>query len=138
MENLSPAQIIKTPDDKLLNIYQEIEIDKQSILKLSFNDTIILFNITQNIIPKKEYELFLSLEQLCKINKFFINFENTKDLINWLIKSINQKNSNIKINEKECVIQILNPISSKFIDLSLILKKEDLSSRVTNLEEIII
>lgn len=138
MENLSAGKIIDTPDYKFLNLIQEIEIDKQSKLKISCNDTMILFNISQNIIPKKEYELLLSLEQLCQKSKFFINFESTKDLINWLIKSINQKNSNIIIKEKECVIHILNPISFKFIDLSLIPQKPDLSSRVTKLEEIII
>ena len=90
------------------------------------------------VFQKKEYELLLTLEQLSKISKFFNNFENPKELINWLTKSINEKNSNIKINEKECIIQILNPISLKSIDLSINTKKEDLNCRVTNLEEIIL
>lgn len=121
-----------------MNIYQKIEIDKQSILKLSCNDTMILFNVTVDKFPKKEYELLLTLDQLIKKSKFFNNFENTNELINWLTNSIKEKNSNIKINEKDCIIQILNPISSKMIDLSINLKKEDLNSRVAELEEIII
>ena len=56
MENLEPAIIIKTTNernDKLMNIHQEIDIDKQRKLKLSCNDTMILFNVSESSIPKK-------------------------------------------------------------------------------------
>ena len=96
----------------------------------------ISFNIIQNYLPKKEFELIISLEKLYKIIKFFINFENTKDLVNWLIDSLNKNNSTVKLNKNICLIQILNPITNKLLDLSLNLKKEDLNSRVAYLEEI--
>ena len=38
----------------------------------------------------------------------------------------------------KCFISILNPITSKIFDLNLDLKEDDLNSRVSNLESIII
>ena len=81
MENLEPARIMYTPNNNLsLENAQkeEYEINKESKLILSFNDSILSFNVIQNSLPKKEFELRISLEQLFKICKFFINFENIK------------------------------------------------------------
>ena len=139
MDNLEPETIINTPNDQkpLENAKkEEFEINKENKLVLSFNDSMISFNIIQNSLPKKEFELIISLERLSKISKFFINFENTKDLVNWLIDSLKKNNSTVKFNKNICLIQILNPITNKLFDLSLNLKKEDLNSRVTYLEEI--
>ena len=139
MDNLEPATIINTPNDQkpLENAKkEEFEINKEGKLILSFNDSMISFNIKQNSLPKKEFELIISLERLYKISKFFINFENTKDLVNWLIDSLKKNNSTVKFNKNICLIQILNPITNKLFDLSLNIKKEDLNSRVTYLEEI--
>ena len=51
------------------------------ILSLSFNDKLIFFEIEkEGEFPKKEYNLFLDLEQLYKINKYFVQFENFLDI----------------------------------------------------------
>lgn len=97
----------------------------------------ILFEISNNSIPKKDYELLISLDQLYKVNKFFINFDNINEIVNSLINSLKQKTSNIKFNDNICCIQILNPITNKSFDLSLKLKEKDINSRISYLEEII-
>ena len=91
MDNLEPATIIKTPYDQnsLENAKkEEFEINKENKLVLSFNDSMISFNIIQNSLPKKEFELIISLEKLYKISKFFFNFENTRfsQLVNRFFK----------------------------------------------------
>ena len=67
---------------------KELIVEDQIKVKYSFNDKIIFLNITKNEITLKEYELLLSLENLYKINKFFLNFESTMDLVDWIINSI--------------------------------------------------
>ena len=132
MENLTPL----TRNEPNLDKFLELNIDNANI-KLYFNTTSILFKITNNTIPKKDYESYLSLEQLIKINKFFANFETPKELVEWVINSLNKKNSNIQINEDKAILKILNPINNKTYDLILNLKKKDINARVTYLEEII-
>ena len=132
MENLTPL----TRNEPNLDNFLELNIDNVNI-KLYFNTASILFKITNNTIPKKDYESYLSLEQLIKINKFFANFETPKELVEWVINSLNKKNSNIQINEDKAILKILNPINNKTFDLILNLKKKDINARVTYLEEII-
>ena len=115
-----------------------MSIEDKTKLKIAFNDKMILFNITQCSIPQKDYEVILSMEQLYKINKYFINFETSKELVECLINSLKQKNSNIKFEENKCYIEILNPITNKLFNLSLNKKEKDINSRVSYLESIII
>ena len=133
--NISDAPIFKTPLENSSSV--EYELDEENKLKAEFNDKIILFNLTQFSLPKKDYELALTLEQLYKINKFFINFENTKDLVDWIINSFKQKNSGIKFNDNKCIIQMINPITNKPFELNLNSKEIDLNTRVNYLEDII-
>ena len=86
----------------------------------------------------KDYQSILSLEQLYKIDKAFINFENNKDLVNWIINSLKQKTANIKFIDNRCIIQMTNPISNKQFEINLNQKQHDLNSRVSSLEKYII
>ena len=133
--NNSEAPTIKTPLENSSVV--EYEIDKEIKLKLKFNDKIISFEVTQFSLPQKDYELALTLEQLYKINKFFINFENVKDLADWIINSFQKKNSSIKLNDSKCIIQLINPITNKTFELKLNSKEKDLNTRVSYLEDII-
>ena len=103
-----PSNIPETPNinsttENSKTIEYIIDIEKK--LKISFNDTIISFTVIQSSLPQKEYEVNLSLEQLCEINRFFINFENPNDLIDWILNSLKQKNSNIEFKDNKCFIQ---------------------------------
>ena len=71
--NIPEAPNINSTTENSKTIEYIIDIEKK--LKISFNDTIISFTVIQSSLPQKEYEVNLSLEQLCKINRFFINFE---------------------------------------------------------------
>ena len=83
ISNISEAPTIQTPFENSSIV--EYEIRKESKLKMKFKDKIISFEVTQFSLPQKDYESDLTLEQLYKINKFFINFESTKDLVDWII-----------------------------------------------------
>ena len=62
------------------------------IFDLSSNDKFICFHIeNSNSFPKKEFELISSFESLKKINTYFLNFENTKELNKVIIESIKKK-----------------------------------------------
>ena len=89
ISNKCEAPTIRAPVEKP-NII-EYEIDKETKLKFEFKDKIINFNVTQVSLVAKYYELIITLDQLSKINKVFSNFENTNDLINWIINSLKQK-----------------------------------------------
>ncbi len=124
---------ISTPNSKS----KELFTDDKTKMKFFYDDKTISFNIIQNIIPIKEYEAQFTLEQLYKINKYFINFENSNELLDNLIDSIKNKKSNLKFKEKECLLQIINPITNKNFDLSINIKEKDMNSRIKDLEEII-
>lgn len=124
---------ISTPNSKS----KELITDDKTKMKFFYDDKTISFNIIQNIFPIKEYEAQFTLEQLYKINKYFINFENSNELLDNLIDSIKNKKSNLKFKEKECLLQIINPITNKNFDLSINIKEKDMNSRIKDLEEII-
>ena len=135
--NIPEAPNINTPIENSNTIEHTIDTEKKLII--IFNDKSVSFSVIQSSsLLQKDYEVNLTLEQLYKINKFFINFENINDLVDWIINSLKQKNSNIKFNNNKCFIQMLNPISNKSFELILNSKEKDLNSRVNNLEQIII
>ena len=86
------------------------------ILSLSFNDKLIFFEIEkEGEFPKKEYNLFLDLEQLYKINKYFVQFENFLDIQTSFEALIGMKKITIlkSENEKGMKINIINPLNKK-------------------------
>ena len=117
---------------------KELVTDDKTDIKLFYDDKSILFKIMQNTIPKKEFESNYTLEQLYKVNRYFINFENINELIDGLLDSIKNKRSNVKFQEKDCLIQILNPITNKTFDLPINIKEKDTIDRIKDLEDIII
>ena len=135
--NIPEAPNINTPIENSKTIEYEVDIEKKLII--IFNDKSVSFSVIQSSsLLQKDYEVNLTLEQLYKINRFFLNFENINDLVDWILNSLKQKNSNIKFNNNKCFIQMLNPISNKSFELILNSKEKDLNSRVNNLEQIII
>ena len=135
ISNQSEAPSLNTPTE-FSNI-EEFSINNESKLKISFNDKSLCFNMSKSSIPPKDYQVILSLEQLYKVNKFFINFENTKELVSWIINALKQKTASIKFIDNKCILQMTNPISNKQLELNLNQKQQDLNSRVTSLENYI-
>ena len=112
----------------------ECETDKESKLKILFNDQIICFNVTKTTLPPKDYQAIFTLDQLYKVNKYFLNFESANDLVNGVINTLTQKTSNIKFIDNKCIIQMVNPITNKSFEINLNPKEKDLSTRVSSLE----
>ena len=117
---------------------KELVTDDKTEIKLFYDDKSILFKLKQNTIPKKEFESNYTLEQLYKVNRYFIYFENTNDLIDGLLDSIKNKKSNVTFQDKGCLIQILNPITNKTFDLPINIKEKDTNARIKDLEDIIV
>ena len=73
----APLAIFETPKPNM-NFQNKksfkLEADNAKyILSLSYNDKLIFFEIEKDgEFPKKEYNLILDLDQLYKINKYFV------------------------------------------------------------------
>ena len=98
--------------------------EKNYVLKISLNDKLIYFEIEEkNIFPNGEYNIFLSLEELGKINKYFLQFDTLKEVLESLKKFINKKILSIIKDEKKMKIKLINPSNDKEIFINIPLKK---------------
>ena len=132
ISNTGEAPSIKAPIEYPNSA--ECETDKESKLKILFNDQTICFNVTKTTLPPKDYQAIFTLDQLYKVNKYFLNFESANDLVNGVINALKQKTSNIKFIDNKCIIQMVNPITNKSFEINLNPKEKDLSTRVSSLE----
>ena len=135
ISNKSEAPMINTPIE--FTNSEEYSVDNESKIIISYNDSSISFAVKKSSLPPKDYKIITSIEKLYKLDKLFLNFDNSKDLVNWIINSLKQKNSSIKFLDNKCIIQMKNPISNKIFELNLNETEKDLNSRVNNLETII-
>ena len=93
---------------------------KNNNLIISNNENIIFFEIEEiNTLPKQDFNIHLNLEQLCKINKFFLQFDNLNEISDSIKKIIDNKNANIEKREKEMILTLINPMNMKKFNLSL-------------------
>ena len=106
------------------------------ILSLSFNDKLIFFEIEkEGEFPKKEYNLFLDLDQLYKINKYFVQFENFLDIQTSFEALIEMKKITIlkSENEKGMKINIINPLNKKEFFIDIPLKEKSLKNEIDSI-----
>ena len=82
-----------------------IQINEQKYkLKISYNEKIMFFEIDEeNVFQRKEFNLYQSLEELIKIDKYFRQFDNLEEVFNSIKILIMNKNLTIikeeQINE---------------------------------------
>ena len=108
--------------------------EKNYILKVSLNDKLIFFEVEEkNIFPKGEYNIYLSLEELGKINRYFLQFDTLKEVLESLKKLIEKNNLSIIKDEKKMKIKIVNPSNDKEIFINVPLKEKDLKSEIDSL-----
>lgn len=111
--------------------------NEKFIFFLSYNNDIIIFNLNPMNSSSQIYELYLTLQQLYKINKIFLSFDSINEVINWIYNSYKEKNCLLKSSNGKYFIQLLNPLKKTFIEIGLISKEKDLKSRIDNLEKIV-
>jgi len=108
--------------------------EKNYTLKISLNDKLMYFEIEEkNIFPKGEYNLYLSLDELGKINRYFLQFDSLKEVLESFKKLIDKKNLSILKEEKKMIIKIINPFNDKEIFINIPLKEKDLQSEINSL-----
>ncbi len=93
-------------------------------LTISNNSKYIQFRI-ENLISAEmnNYILLTTLEELQKINRFFLLFKNEQEANKILIKSAKEKNLQIFQENDKCIIKIINQISNE--EFSIDVPKSD-------------
>ena len=114
--------------------------DKNEIfqLKISINETIIFFEIEKlNIIPKNDFNIHLSLEELGKINKFFNQFDTTAEVFVSFDTLLESKKIWVFEEEKKIKLKIHNPANKNEFYLDIPLKEKDTKSEIKSIYEYI-
>ena len=114
--------------------YEYESNNKIYTLKISNNENIIYFEIEEkNNFPKQDFNIYLNLENLYKINKFFLQFENLNEVSDSMKKLIENKSIKIEKKEKEILLIIINRNNMKEFNMSIPLKEKDLKSEMNSL-----
>ena len=113
----------------------EIQSTENNFLfNISLNEKLIFFEIEEkNIFPKQEYSVYLSLEELGKINKYFLQFDTLKEVFDSLKTLIKKKNLDIIKDEKKMKIKIINPGNEKEFFINVLLKEKDIKSEINSI-----
>ena len=112
--------------------------NKNFNLTISNNESIIFFQVEEiDCFPKQDFNLHLNLEQMQKINKFFLQFDSLNEISDSLKKLTESKSIKIdkKEKEKEIILTIINPINLKEFNMSIPLKEKDIKAEITSLNE---
>ena len=103
-------------------------------LKISYNEKIMFFEIEEeNVFQRKEFNLYQSLEELIKIDKYFRQFDNLNEVFNSIKILILNKNLTIIKEDKLMKIKINNPTLNKEFFINIPLKEKDLKSEIDSL-----
>ena len=80
MNAAKPCQNLEGNNKIKFDLKESFEIksnEKNFILTISINEKLIFFEIEEkDLFPKEDYNIYLNLEQLGKMNKYFIQFDN--------------------------------------------------------------
>ena len=136
----TPIPTIITPKEPNTTNFQNKKTFKLNInninydLILSYNEKLISFEIEkENEFPKKDYNLYLDLEQLIKIDKYFSQFESLSEIPSSFEALIEMKKLDLIKEEKEMKIRIINPLNKKELYINIPLKEKSLKSEVDSL-----
>ena len=103
-------------------------------LKISYNEKIIFFEAEEeNVFPKQEFNLYQSLEQLTKIDKYFRQFDELKEVFEFFKAIISKNNLSVVKEENKMKLKLSNPLINKDIIINLTLKAKDIKSEVESL-----
>ena len=136
----APLAISETPKPNMnFQNKKSFKLAKDNInynLSLSYNDKLIFFEIEkEGEFPKKEYNLILDLDQLYKINKYFVQFENLGDIQTSFEALIEMKKITIlkDENDKGMKINIINPLNKKEFYIDIPLREKSLKNEIESI-----
>ena len=105
--------------------------DNNIRLKISYNEKIIFFEAEEeNVFPKQEFNLYQSLEQLTKIDRYFRQFDELKEVFEFIKTIISKNNLSVVKEENRMKLKLSNPLINKDIIINLTLKAKDIKSEV--------
>ena len=105
--------------------------DNNIRLKISYNEKIIFFEAEEeNVFPKQEFNLYQSLEQLTKIDRYFRQFNKLKEVFEFFKAIISKNNLSVVKEENKMKLKLSNPLINKDIIINLTLKAKDIKSEV--------
>ena len=113
----------------------EINTDNKIFaLKISYNEQLIYFEIKEkNAFVKDEYNLYIDLNELGKISRFFNQFETVKEVFDSLKSLIDKKNLSIIQEEKKMKIKIINPINNREFYINVLSREKDIKSEINSI-----
>ena len=116
---------------------QSFEVKTNEInfkLTISYNDKILFFEIEKiGEFPKSQYNKYLNLDDLGKINKFFLQFESSEEIVNSFKDLITNQNLSIIEDNKQMKIRITNPHTKRIFDIDIPRKEKDLKSEIESI-----
>ena len=136
---LTPPSLLDTSqkNDIKFDNSQSFDIKSNDIfykLKISFNDKLLFFEIEKkDEFPKNIYNLYLNFEELGKINKFFLQFDSSAEVIDSIKLIIKNNNLSIIEENKQMKIKIINPYNQKTFYIDVPLKEKDLKSELDSI-----
>ena len=108
--------------------------DNNIRLKISYNEKIIFFEAEEeNVFPKQEFNLYQSLEQLTKIDRYFRQFDELKEVFEFIKTIISKNNLSVIKEDNKMKLKLSNPIINKDIIINLTLKAKGIKSEVESL-----
>lgn len=132
--SVKSVETTKLKDNLKFDVTESFELEDNYILKISFNKEIMFYEIEENnTFPKLNYNIFLNLEELNKINRYFYQFETLKEIFESLKKLISYKNISVVKEEKLIKLKIKNPSNDKEFFINIPLKKKDLKSELDSI-----
>ena len=138
---MESAPLIKdlnlTEKDIKFDKSQSFEVKTNEInfkLTISYNDKILFFEIEKiGEFPKSQYNKYLNLDDLGKINKFFLQFESSEEIVNSFKDLITNQNLSIIEDNKQMKIRITNPHTKRIFDIDIPRKEKDLKSEIESI-----
>ena len=126
-------QVINNPEIKFKSteIFDFYIEEKKFILKLSYNNEVLCFNVLEDkSLSLKEYILYQNYEELKKIDKFFILFENIEEIFNSLKRLISENNLSLIKEKDEIKIKIKNSLTNKYFEIYIPQKEKNINNKI--------
>jgi len=127
--------MIQAPTVDIFNNSESVEVESSQNQKykliISSNSKHIQFEIEDLIsFPKNEYVLLSTLEELQKINRYFLFFKDTQEASKILIKSAKDKYLFITSENNKCYMKIINQINNEEFALEVHKKQRSLKEEI--------